>query len=499
MKNKSTLVVIFIFVVFSNPIFGQEDLSLKYASTIQASDLKKHLTYLASDELRGRDTGSEGQKMAADYLIDFYKTNNLKGPVNGSYLQPFQLSSVSWKEVSLKIGKSKLVLNEDFVFVGDADMKRNKKTELVFLGLASDENLSKVEVEGKLVGLWAIGNSVGQAVEKVMDAGAAGALIVTMEGQANFDRMANRYKSLSGKGRMGFDKPTEQKPVFMVSSIKMAELFESPVDVLKEAAKNDPSVISSQKAVFKVVKQKDFIDTENVMAFLEGTDKKEEVLVISSHYDHIGVSSTGEINNGADDDGSGTVSVMEIAEAFAQAARDGYNPRRSILFLNVTGEEKGLLGSEYYSENPIFPLENTVNNINIDMVGRIDYEYQDAENQDYVYVIGSEMLSSQLKVINEYNNITYTNLILDYRYDAEDDPNRFYYRSDHYNFAKHNIPVIFFFNGVHDDYHKPTDTVDKIEFDLMEKRAKLIFHTAWDLANRENRTPVDGTNNRTDR
>jgi hypothetical protein len=409
------------------------------------------------------------------------------------------LSSVNWKEVSLKIGKNKLTLNEDFVFVGDADMKRNKKTDLVFLGLASDENISKVEVEGKMVGLWAIGNNVGQAINKVMDAGAIGALIVTMEGQANFDRMANRYKSLTGKGRMGFDKPTEQKPVFMVSSIKMGELFETPVDVLKEAAKNDPSIIPSQKAVFKVVKQKVYVDTENVMAFLEGTDKKEEVLVISSHYDHIGVSSTGEINNGADDDGSGTVSVMEIAEAFAQAARDGYSPRRSILFLNVTGEEKGLLGSEYYSENPVFPLENTVNNINIDMVGRIDYEYQDAENQDYVYVIGSEMLSSQLKIINEYNNITYTNLILDYRYDAEDDPNRFYYRSDHYNFAKHNIPVIFFFNGVHDDYHRPTDTVDKIEFDLMEKRAKLIFHTAWDLANRENRTPVDGTNNRTER
>jgi hypothetical protein len=499
MKNKSTLVALFIFAVLSNPIFGQEDLSLKYASTIKSGDLKKHLTYLASDELKGRDTGSEGQKLAADYLIDFYKANDLKGPVKGSYLQPFQLSSVSWKEVSLKIGKNKLTLNEDFVFVGDADMKRNKKTDLVFLGLASDENISKVEVEGKMVGLWAIGNNVGQAINKVMDAGAIGALIVTMEGQANFDRMANRYKSLTGKGRMGFDKPTEQKPVFMVSSIKMGELFETPVDVLKEAAKNDPSIIPSQKAVFKVVKQKVYVDTENVMAFLEGTDKKEEVLVISSHYDHIGVSSTGEINNGADDDGSGTVSVMEIAEAFAQAARDGYSPRRSILFLNVTGEEKGLLGSEYYSENPVFPLENTVNNINIDMVGRIDYEYQDAENQDYVYVIGSEMLSSQLKIINEYNNITYTNLILDYRYDAEDDPNRFYYRSDHYNFAKHNIPVIFFFNGVHDDYHRPTDTVDKIEFDLMEKRAKLIFHTAWDLANRENRTPVDGTNNRTER
>lgn len=499
MKIKITFVAIFLFVAFSNPIFGQEDLSLKYASTIQVSDLKEHLTYLASDELKGRDTGSEGQKLAADYLVNFYQKRNLKGPVDGKYLQPFQLSSVSWKEVSLKVGKDKLTLNEDFVFVGDADMERKKRTSLVFLGLATEENLSKVEVEGKLVGLWAIGKDVSQSLEKVMDAGAAGAVIVTMEGQANFDRMANRYKSLSNRGRMGFDKPTEQKPVFMISSIKMGEIFKTPVDVLKEAAKNDPSVIPSQKTVYKVVKQKEYINTENVMAYLEGTDKKDEVLVISSHYDHIGVSSTGEINNGADDDGSGTVSVMEIAEAFSLAAKDGFRPRRSVLFLNVSGEEKGLLGSEYYSDNPIFPLENTVNNINIDMVGRIDYEYQDAENQDYIYVIGSEMLSSHLKMINEYNNITYTNLILDYRYDAEDDPNRFYYRSDHYNFAKHNIPVMFFFNGVHDDYHKPTDTVDKIEFELMEKRAKLIFHTAWDLANRENRTPVDGTNNRNDR
>src|SRR5690606_28918751 len=222
----------------------------------------------------------------------------------------------------------------------------------------------------------------------------------------------------------------------------------SSIEELKEAAKNNPASIPSQKASYKIEKSKEVVDTENVLGFMEGTDKKEEVLVISSHYDHIGITSDGEINNGADDDGSGTVSVMEIAEAFAAAAKEGNRPRRSVLFLNVSGEEKGLLGSEYYSDNPVFPLENTVNNINIDMVGRIDYEYQDAENQDYVYVIGSEMLSSQLKTINEYNNITYTDLILDYRYDAEDDPNRFYYRSDHYNFAKHNIPVIFFFNGV---------------------------------------------------
>jgi Zn-dependent M28 family amino/carboxypeptidase len=332
-----------------------------------------------------------------------------------------------------------------------------------------------------------------------MDAGAAGVVIVTMEGQANFDRIANRYKSLAGKGRIGFDKATDQRPVFMVSSDKMGQLFGAPVETLKEAAKTSPETIASQKARFQIVKTKTPVDAVNVMGYLEGTDKKEEVLVISSHYDHVGVDGTGDAFNGADDDGSGTVSVMEIAEAFALAAKEGIKPRRSILFLNVTGEEKGLLGSEYYSDHPVFPLANTVNNINIDMVGRIDYEYQKAENKDYVYVIGSEMLSSHLKKINEYNNITYTNLILDYRYDAADDPNRFYYRSDHYNFAKHNIPVIFFFNGVHDDYHQVTDTVDKIEFPLMTKRAHLIFHTAWDLANREQRTPVDGTNTRTDR
>ena len=478
---------------------AQDATALKYAATINAQDLEKHLTYLASDELEGRDTGEKGQKLAAEYLANFYQNLGLRGPVDGTYFQKFNLASTSFPEVSLTVGKQKLVNNEDFVFLGDGSMKKAAKAELVFLGLASEENMKKVDVKGKLVGLWAIGARAQNVVADIMKAGAVGVVVVTMEGQANFDRLAGRYKSLSGRGRLGFEQPTKQEPIFLVSSDKMAALFATPVEVLKEAAKNNPESIKAQKASYFVKKDTKIVPTENVMAFLEGTDKKDEILVISSHYDHVGINSKGEINNGADDDGSGTVSVMEIAEAFALAANDGKKPRRSVLFLNVTGEEKGLLGSEYYSNNPIFPLQNTVNNINIDMVGRIDYEYQNAPNKDYVYVIGSEMLSSHLKVINEYNNITYTNLILDYRYDAEDDPNRFYYRSDHYNFAKHNIPVIFFFNGVHDDYHQPTDTVDKIEFPLMTKRAKLIFHTAWDLSNRENRTPVDGTNTRTER
>lgn len=478
---------------------AQNPVQVKYANTITAEDLTEYLTFLASDEMKGRDTGSPEGLIAANYLADFYKDLGLTGPVDGKYFQAVPLVSTKFENVSLQVGKNKLVENEDYVFIGDGNLKKAAKSELVFLGLANDENLAKVDVTGKLVGIWAVGERSNGLVSKVMDAGAAGIIIVSMEGQANFDRIANRYKSLAGKGRIGFEKEVEQRPIFMVSSDKMGELFETSVEELKEAAKSNPGAIASQKVKYQVAKSSTPVEAYNVLGFLEGTDKKEEVLVISSHYDHVGVSSTGEVFNGADDDGSGTVSVMEIAEAFATAAKEGHKPRRSILFLNVTGEEKGLLGSQYYSENPIFPIANTVNNINIDMVGRIDYEYQDAENKDYVYVIGSEMLSTDLKKINEYNNITYTDLILDYRYDAEDDPNRFYYRSDHYNFAKFDIPVIFFFNGVHDDYHQVTDTVDKIEFPLMTKRAHLIFHTAWDLANRENRTRIDGTNTRTDR
>ena len=170
---------------------------------------------------------------------------------------------------------------------------------------------------------------------------------------------------------------------------------------------------------------------------------------------------------------------MEIAGAFKKALEEGYIPKRSILFLHVTGEEKGLLGSRYYTDyEPIFPLKNTVVNLNIDMIGRTDPKREGSRN--YVYLIGSDKLSTELHNISEDINSKYTNIELDYTYNDENDPNRFYYRSDHYNFAKNNIPVIFYFNGTHADYHKPTDTPDKIEYDLLENRTRLVFYTAWE-------------------
>ncbi|OPC34543.1 M28 family metallopeptidase [Elizabethkingia miricola] len=235
-------------------------------------------------------------------------------------------------------------------------------------------------------------------------------------------------------------------------------------------------------------KRKKINDSENILAYIEGSEKPNEIIVVSAHYDHVGMNN-GQIYNGADDDGSGTVGVMAIAEAFHKAKKTGHGPKRSILFLHVTGEEKGLFGSSYYSDNPIFPLANTVADLNIDMIGRVDPLHKD--NPNFVYVVGSEMLSSQLKEAVEKANKATHNLYLDYKYDDPKDPDRIYYRSDHYNFAKHNIPIAFFFDGIHEDYHKPTDTPDKIDYPLLMKRTQLVFTIAWDLANRPDRIVVD--------
>ncbi len=235
---------------------------------------------------------------------------------------------------------------------------------------------------------------------------------------------------------------------------------------------------------------KDAKDSENVVAFIKGSEFPDEVIVLSAHLDHVGMDDDGNVFNGADDDGSGTVALLEMAEAFRQAVVDGKGPKRSILFLHVTGEELGLYGSAYYAENPIFPLANTVVNLNTDMIGRIDPDK--AETPNYIYLIGSDKLSQELHDVSEEVAAKYSSdLEIDYTYNDENDPNRFYYRSDHYNFAKNNIPVIFYFNGVHADYHKISDTPDKIEYELMEKRTRLIFHTAWEIANREGRITAD--------
>ena len=220
--------------------------------------------------------------------------------------------------------------------------------------------------------------------------------------------------------------------------------------------------------------------SQNVLAFIEGSTYPNEILIISAHSDHLGIENE-DIYYGADDNGSGTSAVLEMAQAFKAAKNEGHGPKRSILFLHVTGEEEGLIGSRYYTDHPIFPIENTIANLNIDMIGRIDDAH--LNNPNYIYVIGADRLSTELHYISEASNDHFTKLELDYKLNSENDVNRYYYRSDHYNFAEKGIPVIFYFSGEHEDYHKPSDTADKINYNLLQRRTQLIFATAWYLAN----------------
>ena len=233
----------------------------------------------------------------------------------------------------------------------------------------------------------------------------------------------------------------------------------------------------------------DWVKTENVAAIIEGSTYPNEYIVLTAHLDHVGTEN-GEIFNGADDDGSGSMALLEIAEAFKLAELDGNRPKRSIVILHVSAEEKGLLGSKYYSENPLYPLDDTITNLNLDMIGRTD-PTRNSNNDEYIYLIGTDRLSTMLHETSEKINDRTVNLELDYRFNAWDDPNRFYERSDHWHFAKNNIPVIFYFSGTHEDYHQPTDTAEKIRYDLLTKRTRLIFHTAWEIANMDEKIEVD--------
>jgi Zn-dependent M28 family amino/carboxypeptidase len=466
-------------------LIAQQDVSVKYAGTITPQDMRSKLSILASDEFGGRETGTEGQKKASKFLEDFYMEIGLEGPVDGGYRQKFDMYQSNWENVYVKTKSGKMMNGDGYIFAGSANMSKEMKLSTAYLGQVDAETDF---APYKDMGVIIIGG--GREVMTNMNEAGVKAVFIASADDEQFTNRLPRFKRSMMSSRLRFDAELgEENLTFYISKAMAADMMATTVEKLA-----DPSTVKARNVRLKVEETRNTVSTENMMAYLEGTDLKDEVIVISSHYDHIGQNEDGTvINNGADDDGSGTTGVMEVAEAFAQAAKEGNRPRRSILFLNVTGEEKGLLGSAYYADNPIFPIENTVTNLNIDMIGRIDPEHEESGNSDYVYVIGSEKLSSHLKVISEYANITYTGLDLDYRYDDPNDRNRFYYRSDHYNFAKNGIPIIFYFNGTHADYHRPTDTVDKIAFEVMTKRAQLVFHTTWILANRDKRVPVDRT------
>ena len=503
--------------------------AIKFAKSVNPANAKTHLSVLASDEFEGRETGKKGAWMAADYIKKQFQRFGLKGPVKdskNSYFQPVGFFNKTFENTVLSVnGENKENLIDFFVFPNVADQYGfNIKTNtVIFAGYGISKSgydeYAGIDVAGKVVMIFAIDqpplaadssqqNEISSKQAKIkflLENKAAGVLLIN----TTVDLLSPQMKTYISNGLeyLKSDKSNSDKTIPIVNiGTKLANeiLAKANTDletVKKQIAdtKRPASMLIDIPVSFSTKVKDTPLRAENVLGFLEGSDPKlkNEVLVLTGHYDHIGLNqdpnATDKVFNGADDDGSGTTGVLLIADAFTKAKKAGKGPKRSILFMTVVGEEKGLLGSEWYSEHPVFPLKNTIANLNIDMIGRTGELYLGTpDSANYVYSVGSNMLSSELAKIQQDINNAYTKIKLDFKYDEPNDPERIYYRSDHYNFAKHNIPIIFYYDGMlGKDYHGLGDEVHKINFDLLAKRAQLIYYIAWELANRPNRPVVD--------
>ena len=506
--------------------------AIKFSQAINPTNAYKHLSILASDEYEGRETGKKGAWMAADYIKNYFKSIGLKGPVDGDYFQKIDLVSYAVSESVLTINGQPKQAYKDFI-IGSNNVGINGFTfnvnDIVFAGYGiskSDYNdYEGINVEGKVVLIFANGDPSAKAGEKLSTREAKRAtdrkVFYLMQNKAKavilidptVDNTTEERKAslLDGavmvKNEANINRMQKQRTFISISIstataneiLKTAgtsvDAFEKKVASTKKPASQNIELAISASAM----KKETSVRCENVLGYLEGSDPvlKKEILVLTGHYDHIGITpdvdGPDKINNGADDDGSGTTGVLLMAKAFMNAKKAGKGPKRSILFMTVVGEEKGLWGSEWYASRPIFPLANTIANLNTDMIGRVGEEYLGKpDSANYIYSVGSNMLSTDLGRISEQVNAIYTKMKLDYKYDDPKDPERIYYRSDHYNFAKNNIPIIFYYDGMlQQDYHRPGDEVHKINFQLLTKRAKLTYFTAWELANRAKRPIVD--------
>ncbi len=484
-----------------------QDWSKIYAQTITEEELKEHLFIYASDDFEGRETGKPGQKKAVAYLKNAYETMGIPAAQgDNEYFQKVPLEIGKVPEGGIKINNKPFGVGKDILTFSTAS---GNFSEIIYAGYGIEDgkynDFANLDVTDKLVliksgeprtedgnyvisgtsekSVWGnMSEALGKKSELAYAKGAKGVLYFDTENFARYKRYFDFMKT-NDSGRMQLKAESSDNFTVLLNEA-------AATTILKNISEDHEPKSIDMPISLDIESKNSQIDSENVAAIIKGSKKPEEYLIISSHLDHIGITADNQINNGADDDGSGTVALLEIAEAFQKAVSEGNGPERSVVFLHVTGEEKGLLGSKYYTDyEPIFPLKNTVANLNIDMIGRIDPKRTGDRN--YLYLIGSDKLSTELHELSEEVNKKYTNIEFDYTYNDENDPNRFYYRSDHYNFAKNNIPIIFYFNGTHDDYHKPGDTPDKINYDLLANRTRLVFHTAWEVANRANRVIVD--------
>lgn len=453
-----------------------------YAKTITAEDLKKRLYVVAGPEMEGRQTATEGQRKAASYIESQFTSFGLQPGNNGSYQLFYPVYQDSLTDAQLLVNDQPFELDKDFNPSLNNMAATMRFSEVVFVGANTADSLKNANLLGKAV---VIMGGMPQGFGRGGQPGIYGTLL--SKGVAAVISVANNYPRTAA-GRLGSQSTSLYKRNMTPQIVTVSEnVAKAILGSEYETAKTNTSLIKTYPAnvLLDIKKAAVTGQSSDIVGVLPGTDLKDEYLVVSAHYDHLGMRN-GAIYYGADDDGSGTVSIIQMAQAFAKAKADGKGPRRSVIFLANSGEEEGLWGSEYYTSHPTVPLEKVTADLNIDMIGRTDSSRKSGDSSNYVYVVGDDKLSTDLRTISEGVNKKYVKMELDYKFNDPNDRNRIYFRSDHYNFAKHGVPIIFYYDGMLGaDYHKPTDTPDKINYNLMAKRAQLVFYTAWEMANRK--------------
>jgi hypothetical protein len=515
------------------------------AERITAEGMKEMLYVIASDEYAGRDTPSPGQDKAAQFIADRLKQLKLKPAGDkGSYFQHIALTKteVDREHSTAQLGERAFRIGTDFLPVGRASGE--VEAPIVYAGygwVIKSKNINPyqgIDVRDRIVvvsgdgvapppGVSALRAGDWESPVSYAQKNGARALILVprnFERQWRFGpfRIARASYAVPRLEGVASDDEEEEQPATPAAGLVSIIPSRAMLDALFAGEQLDgAAVLNAAQAAAGVEQPKPFAlkadkrlrlsvklavteaSTQNIVGVIEGKDSKlkREYVALGAHYDHVGANGAsgcrpvGEdsICNGADDDGSGTTGLLAMAEAFSKGPR----PKRSILFVWHTGEEKGLWGSEYFTRYPTVPLPQVVAQLNIDMIGRSKKEGDTnpankmLSGPDEIYVIGSRMMSTQLGELNETVNREYLNLKYNFHYDEPNDPERLFYRSDHYNYAKHGVPIIFYFDGVHEDYHKPTDSPDKIDYRKMENIARTVFILASELANAPERPAVD--------
>lgn len=512
MKSISRVIsIFFLFVVRTACAFGTQNAD-SLSRLISADSISNFVQLLSSNEFAGRETGREGQKKAAEWIRKKYILYGLEPLFYGDFIQHHPQSVRANGKANFEINQKYFLFGEDYFYFPGYHNSVYRIDSVLFCGYGISEkaydDFATSSCRGKTILLmegepvnkrgksWITGTN--EKSQWSTDWRKKWKLFIAMKPRLVLmvvDNISARidsflYKRLPEGFAMSSVLPDSPPVVFISREMALRlfpesheEILEKSIDRIRKTGKPSTFMTSSD-AELRIKESTAILLGENVAGMIRGTGSRDEYLVISAHYDHLGIRDS-VLYPGADDNASGMSGLLEIARIFSLESRAGHPPVRNIIFLSVSGEEKGLLGSAWFVKHPPVPEEKIIADLNIDMIGRTDAVHDSAGISDYIYIIDPGSLCHTIDSINTEENEKYTHIVLDHRFNDEKDPNHFYNRSDHYNFIKNHIPAIFYFSGVHADYHKPTDTADKINPDLARARCGLIFLTAFNLANSE--------------